>query len=123
MGDFKQLAVWKRAYNLAIAVYRATGSFPLAERFGLASQLRRATVSVASNIAEGCGRQGDAELARFLRLARGSISEVECQLLLARDLGFILREAWLPLNTEAQEISRMLNGLVISLRRRRASSQ
>jgi four helix bundle protein len=73
MGNFKQLTVWNRAYELAIAVYRSTSGFPPAERFGLASQLRRASVSVVSNIAEGCGRKGDAELARFLRLARGSI--------------------------------------------------
>ena len=119
MGDFKQLTVWKRAYQLALDTYRVTGGFPPAERFGLVSQLRRAMVSVASNIAEGCGRQGDAELARFLRYARGSITEVECQLLVARDLGFVPQETWLRMNAEAQEISRMLNGLIVSLRRNR----
>jgi four helix bundle protein len=77
MGDFRQLTVWKSAHALALEVHRSTGCFPPVERYGLAAQMRRAAVSVVSNIAEGCGRQNDRELAYFLRIARGSIHEAE----------------------------------------------
>ena len=89
MGNFRELVVWKRAQDLALAVYRSTSSFPKEEPYGLTSQMRRAAVSVSSNIAEGCGRQGDRELARFLQIARGSVRELECQLILSRDLGYL----------------------------------
>jgi four helix bundle protein len=78
--------------------------------------MRRAAVSVVSNIAEGCGRQSDRELAYFLRVARGSVREVECQLLLSRDLGYITTEVWTALDTTAQEISKMLNGFASTVR-------
>lgn len=115
MGDFRELSSWKRAHQVALAVYRCTNSFPNRERYGLAAQMRRAAVSVVSNIAEGCGRQGDRELTRFLRIARGSVRELECQLLLSRDLGYLPPEVWSQLDTDSQEISRMLNGLIRSL--------
>ena len=89
MGDFRRLSVWKRAHQLALDLHRHTGGFPATERYALASQMRRTAVSVVSNIAEGCGRQSDKELAYFLRIARGSVREVQCQLLLSRDLGYI----------------------------------
>jgi four helix bundle protein len=79
--------------------------------------MRRAAVSVISNIAEGCGRQGDRELARFLRIARGSIHELECQLVLSQDLGYLEREAWIDLDKDSKEVSRMLNGLIHSTMR------
>jgi len=74
--------------------------------------MRRAAVSVVSNIAEGCGRQRDPELAYFLRIARGSIRELECQLLLSRDLGYISQEVWSDLDAGSQDVSKMLSGLV-----------
>lgn len=116
MGDFRQLTVWKRAHSLALEVHRLTGSFPAIERYGLASQMRRAAVSVVSNIAEGCGRQNDRELAYFLRIARGSVRELECQLLLSRDLGYLSSDVWTDLDAGTQETSRMLNGLVHTVR-------
>jgi four helix bundle protein len=86
MKDFRQLKVWEKAHLLTMAIYRITGVFPREETYGLVSQMRRAASSIPSNIAEGCGRDGDAELSRFCSLARGSASELEYQLLLARDL-------------------------------------
>jgi len=89
MKDFHQLKVWEKAHLLTLALYHATTSFPAEETYGLTSQMRRAAVSIPSNIAEGCGRDGDPELARFCTIARGSASELEYQLLLARDLNLI----------------------------------
>lgn len=116
MGDYKQLEVWQLAHVLTLSVYRVTRGFPKDELYGLGSQLRRAAASVESNIAEGCGRRGDPENRRFLRYARGSVTEVECQLLLARDLGYLDRETWGKLDDEAQRVSRMLIGLMRALR-------
>jgi four helix bundle protein len=86
MKDFRQLKVWEKSHELALAIYHITAAFPREETYGLASQIRRAASSIPSNIAEGCGRNGDAELARFCIIARGSASELEYQLLLGRDL-------------------------------------
>ena len=122
MGDFRQLTVWKRAHGLALEVHRSTGSFPVAERYGIAAQMRRAAVSVVSNIAEGCGRQHDRELAYFLRIARGSIRELECQRLLSRDLGYIRQEAWNELDGGTEEVSKMLIGLIRTVRNGRRPS-
>ena len=116
MGDYRQLLVWKRAHDLTFGVYRYTGTFPDCERYGLTAQLRRAAISVVSNIAEGASRHGDRELARFLQMAHGSACEVECQLLLSRDLGYLQSDKWIALNAECREIGRMLNGLIRSLR-------
>ncbi|MFI5209822.1 MAG: four helix bundle protein [Gemmatimonadales bacterium] len=111
--------MWQQAQSLALELYRATAGFPAVERYGLSLQLRRAAVSVASNIAEGSGRAGDRECARFLRVARGSASEIECQLMLARDLGYLPESIWAELNDSTQRINRMLLGLVRSLDTRR----
>ena len=116
MGNFRDLVVWKRAQDLALAVYQSTSSFPKEERYGLTAQMRRAAVSVSSNIAEGCGRQGDRELSRFLRIARGSVRELECQLMLSRDLGYMQSGVYTKLDSDSQEISRMLNRLIRSFR-------
>ena len=116
MGNFRDLVVWKRAQDFALAVYRSTSTFPNDERYGLTAQMRRAAVSVSSNIAEGCGRQGDRELARFLQIARGSVRELECQLLLARELGYLQSTVYAKLDADSQEISRMLNCLIRSFR-------
>ena len=90
MKDFKELKVWHKAYDLSLAVYEVVKMLFLAKRcMDLTSQLRRAAVSIGANIAEGCGRRSDGELVRFLQIARGSASEVEHHLLLARDLKFL----------------------------------
>lgn len=115
MGNYRQLCVWQQAHSFVLGVYRSTRAFPDDERYGLTAQLRRAAVSIVSNIAEGSGRQSDAEHARFLRIARGSVCEIECQLLLSRDLGYLESEAWKLLDDDCQHVSRMLNGLIRSL--------
>jgi four helix bundle protein len=87
MKDFRKLMVWEKAHVVALRVYNLTFGFPRRETFGLIAQMRRASVSIASNLAEGCGRGGDAELGRFATIAMGSASELEYQILLAKDLG------------------------------------
>ncbi|NIM98448.1 MAG: four helix bundle protein, partial [Deltaproteobacteria bacterium] len=89
MKDFRKLKVWEKSHHLALSVYRETTSFPDHERYGLTSQLRRAAVSIPTNIAEGCGRGGDAEFARFLQIAYGSAAELQYQFLLANELNFL----------------------------------
>ena len=86
MRDFRDIKAWQKGHRLALAVYQATKRFPTEERYGLKSQARRAAASIPTNIAEGCGRDSEAEFARFLRIAAGSASELEYLLLLARDL-------------------------------------
>jgi len=108
MKDFRKLTVWQKAHELTLAVYKATRGFPKEELYGLTSQVRRSSVSVPSNIAEGCGRSGDAELARFLDISMGSASEVEYQLLLAHDLGFLHNRVYEPLAEAVVEVKRML---------------
>jgi four helix bundle protein len=108
MRDFKQLKVWEKAHGLALDVYRATSEYPAEECLGLTSLLRRAVVSVPSNIAEGCGRDGNRELTHFMSMAAGSASEVECQLLLARDLGFVSKELHGHLDCQTTEVKRTL---------------
>lgn len=116
MKDFRQLKVWQKAHQLTLAVYKASGSLPKEELYGLTSQLRRAATSIPANIAEGCGRDGDAELARFLQIAMGSTSELEYHLLLARDLDFLPTETYTPLHDDLIEIKRMLATLIKKLR-------
>ena len=88
MRDFRSLKVWQKAHELTLRVYTATRIFPKDELYGLTSQVRRSAASITTNVAEGCGRSGEAELARFLNIAMGSASELEYQLLLARILSF-----------------------------------
>ncbi|MGH9477817.1 MAG: four helix bundle protein [Terriglobales bacterium] len=111
MKDFRRLTTWQKSYRVALEVYRATAAFPVSARFGLTSQMRRAAVSAPSNIAEGCGRSGDGEMARYLSLAMGSASELECQLLLAHDLGMLADGGFESLQAAITELRRMLNGL------------
>ena len=106
--DFRGIAAWQRAHALTLRVYRATSGFPGDERFGLVSQIRRACASIPTNVAEGCGRSTNNELARFIDIATGSASEVEYQLLLAKDLGYLPKDQHTDLSTEVIEIRRML---------------
>src|SRR5688500_8813566 len=117
MGDYRNLKVWERAHQLTLEVYGATRTFPKDEMFGLTSQMRRAAASVPANIAEGCGRNGDAELARFLTIAMGSANELDYDLLLARDLAYLQSPHYEHLSAEAQGVSRMLATFVDRLRR------
>ena len=113
---YKDLIAWQKAMDLVEAVYRASGRFPAEERFGLTAQIRRAAVSVPSNIAEGYSRPGRADYIRFLNIARGSANEIETQLLIAERLGFMEREKLTGIIDIVQEVQRILKGLVSSLR-------
>ncbi len=116
MQDYKKLKVWEKSHQLTLAIYKVTASFPREEVYGLSSQMRRACASVPTNIAGGCGRGGTAEFARFLRIAAGSASEMEYQLLLAHDLHFLDQTEYDALNSEAGEVKRMLGALILKLR-------
>lgn len=122
MRDFRQLVVWQKARALVLEVYRASQGFPVDERFGLTSQLRRSAASVPANLAEGCGRGSTAEYARFVHIAAGSATETEYHLLLARDLGYLTTTVHSALDAQLQEIKRMLVGLLTHLTRLRAGS-
>jgi len=109
--DFHELKVWQKAHELTLAVYKATATFPREELYGLTSQLRRSCSSIPANLAEGCGRNGDAEFARFCSIAMGSASELEYHLLLARDLKLIKPKEHDELTQRTMELKRMLTGL------------
>ncbi len=116
--SYQDLVVWKKALELAEMVYRVSASFPADERFGMTSQVRRAAVSVASNIAEGAGRHGSKEFLHFLGVASGSLAEVETILILAQRMGMADSEQVTELLAQAAEIGRMLSGLKRSLNSR-----
>jgi four helix bundle protein len=116
---YRDLLVWQKAVGWVEAIYTATRSWPQDERFGLTSQIRRASVSVPSNIAEGCARRSTAEFVRYLSIARGSLAEVETQVIIATRLGYLDQESQKPLLEAADEISRMLAGLIAKLEERR----
>ncbi len=112
MKDFRKLIVWQQAHALTLAVYADTRSFPKEETYGLTSQMRRCSASVAANIAEGCGRQGNAEFHRFLLIASGSASELDYHLLLARDLKLLRQEQYAKLFQTLSELRRRLTALI-----------
>jgi len=112
MKNFRDLMVWQKAHALTLAGYRATAEFPKQEIYGLTSQIRRCAASIAANIAEGCGKRGNAEFQRFLHIATGSASELECHFLLAKDLGFLPEEEYKKLDQSTIEVKRMLAGLI-----------
>jgi four helix bundle protein len=114
MGDFLRLKVWHAAQQMTVNVYRISGGFPRSEQFGLTAQLRRAAVSVSSNIAEGAGRGNPQAFRAFLRIARGSLHEVRSQLDLAVRLGYLSNVEAIPVLSQAEEVSRMLSGLLRS---------
>ena len=116
MNDFKNLKVWQKSYRLALQVYRSTRSFPKEELFGLVSQTRRSASSIGANIAEGVGRKSDGELTRFLHIARGSASELEFHLLLAKDLDLLPQRDFNDLMRTTEEVQRMLTALILQVR-------
>ena len=121
MQDFRNIQVWQKAYDLTREIYKATKVFPPEEMYGLTSQLRRAAMSIPCNIAEGCYRSTDADFARFLDIAIGSASEVECQLLLAHDLGYQRQGESEELLVLVVEVKRMLTKFIATLRKRKKS--
>ena len=108
MNDFRNLRVWDKAHALTLTVYRVTSTFPPDERFGLVAQARRAAVSVPANIAESCGRRSRRDEAHLLQIAFGSLCELEAELLLARDLGYLPGDGDMSLLTDLVEVKRML---------------
>ena len=116
MGDYRKLQVWERSHRLTLEVYGATAAFPKEELFGLTSQLRRSAASIPANIVEGCGRNGDAELARFMTIATGSANELDYHLLLARDLGYLPTPRFDQLSVETQSVAKMIATFITRLR-------
>jgi four helix bundle protein len=112
MKDFRSLHVWQKAHQLTLLAYDVTRRFPKEEVYGLTSQIRRCAASVAANIAEGCGKRGNAEFQRFLGISAGSASELEYHFLLARDLGLLNHNEYDRLNGSIVEVKRMLASLV-----------
>lgn len=112
MKDFRDLHVWHKSHAVVLTVYQLTRRFPKEELYGLTSQLRRSAVSVGSNIAEGCGRGSDADFARFLQIAMGSACELEYQVFLASDLGYLEEREYAELQLAVAEVKRMLSGLM-----------
>jgi four helix bundle protein len=119
MADaYQDLIAWRKATQLALEIYRCTRSFPKDELYGLTSQMRRAAVSVASNIAEGKGRYSPKESVQFLYRARGSLLELQTQLFIAGKLNYLEALASRRIKEEADELGRILNGLTTSVQKR-----
>lgn len=116
MKDFRRLKVWELAHALTMLVYELTREFPKSESYGLTPQLRRAASSVPANIAEGCGRDGDKEFARYVQIAMGSASELEYHLLLSRDLGHVQATQYEAAQDPVVVVKRMLGALLSKLR-------
>jgi len=118
LNNYKELKVWQKSYQLCLAIYKATKMFPKIEDFGLTSQMRRAAVSIPSNIAEGYGRKTTPEYLRSLYIAYGSTCELETQLLLSGDLGYLEKESLSGLQREIGEVERMMKALIKSITNR-----
>lgn len=116
MRNFRELKVWEKGHTLTLAVYKATSKFPADERFGLTSQLRRASASIPANIAEGCGRGSANDFARFLQMAMGSASELEYHLVLSHDLKLLDSMVYETLNSSVTEVKRMLTSFIQKLK-------
>jgi four helix bundle protein len=116
MRDFRNLQGWQKGHRLTLDAYEATSGFPKAELYGLTGQVRRSAASIPANIAEGCGRSGDAELARFMLIAMGSASELEYHLLLTKDLGYLDPPQYEALLQKTQEVKRMLGSFINKLK-------
>jgi four helix bundle protein len=112
MRNIRELKVWEKGHRLTLAVYKSTAKFPRDELYGLTSQIRRSSSSIPANIAEGCGRDGDTELARFLGIAMGSTSELEYHLLLAHDLDLLETTEY----KEVTEVKRTLTSFIQKLK-------
>jgi len=113
--DFRGLKVWEKAHRLTLEVYKATRRFPREELFGLTSQMRRCSTSIAANLAEGCGKRGNNEFQRYLQIASGSASELDYHLLLSRDLQFLSAVDYEALSKELVELRKMLTSLILKV--------
>ncbi len=116
MKNYRELKIWQRSHALTVSLYQVAKSFPREEVFSLTNQMRRASVSIPANVAEGCGREGDAELKRFLTIALGSACELDHYLLLAGELGYLDESSGRPLAAEITEIRRMLGTFIQKLK-------
>ncbi|HET9285065.1 MAG TPA: four helix bundle protein [Candidatus Angelobacter sp.] len=121
MRNYRDLQVWNKAHNLTLQLYQISRGFPREEIYGVTSQLRRAAVSIGANLAEGCGRRTSAELARFVRIAMGSASELDYHLLLSRDLGFMNGDDFMRTTSELTEVRKMLTSFLSSVEEQIAS--
>jgi len=117
--DFRSLKVWQRTHQIVLAIYKITTRFPPEEVYALTNQIRRSAVSMTANIAEGCGKAGDAEFGRYLQIAMGSSSELEYELLLSRDLNYLDPQEYQQLQDQLIEIRKMLNALIWRLKAKR----
>ena len=118
MRNYEDLQVWYKAHNLTLKVYKSTRCFPIEERFGLTSQIRRSCSSIGANLAEGCGRRSDGEMARFVQIAMGSGAELSYHLRLARDLELLSTPVYDLLLSDLDEVQRMLSSLAQKLKPR-----
>ena len=118
MRNYEDLQVWQKAHNLTLEIYKNTRCFPVDERFGLTSQIRRASASIGANIAEGCGRRSDNEMARFIQIAMGSGAELSYHLRLAHDLDLLSQPCFEHLKSSLSEVMRMLSALSQKLKPR-----
>ncbi len=116
MRDFHKLNVWHKSHQLTLDIYAATRQFPKDELYGLTSQSRRSAASIPANIAEGCGRDGDGDFARFLQIALGSASELEYHLLLACDLHLLDSQTHQRLTANVREVKQMLTSFIQKVR-------
>jgi len=115
MRNYRDLQVWSKAHNLTLELYRVSRQFPREEIYGITSQLRRAAASIGANLAEGCGRRTSNELARFVRVAMGSASELDYHLLLSRDLGFMMNDDFAGASATLNEVRKMLTSFLQSI--------
>jgi four helix bundle protein len=113
--DYRDLLAWQKAFELALVLYRDTSTFPSEEKYGIVSQLRRACVSMPSNIAEGQGRRSKGEFSRYLSIALGSLAELETQIMISDALGYFKQKQAPKLLGMAAEVGRLVNGLIKSL--------
>jgi four helix bundle protein len=116
--NHKDLILWQRAIALATDVHRLTNALPRHELFGLSSQIRRAAVSIPSNVAEGTVRRTTREFIAFMHIARGSFAELETQLQMAREIGYLTDTSLAPVLVRLDEVGRLLNAVIVGLRRR-----
>lgn len=119
MKDFRSLKVWEKAHALALTIYKSTEQFPKHELYSLTNQIQRAAVSIPANIAEGCGKDSDAELKRYFLIAMGSSSELEYSLLLACDLGYLQANIYQSMQSDLVETRKMLNAFIQKLKANR----
>lgn len=114
--SFKDLRAWKEGHNLVLMIYSITNQFPKEEQFGLSNQLRRAAVSITSNIAEGFSRQSYKEKVQFYSMSLGSLTEVENQILISKDVGYVIDAEFYKISNQIVDVSKIIHGLIKSIR-------